>query len=93
MINVETRFVAETRCDDGHPTLVFDVVLNGTVFPEAVRLHSKEPGKGDFYFEEPARSLLEADHAALHDAGQQMVDVALQREWQRFKTPAKEPPP
>ena len=81
MTTLDTRHVWSGPCADGHAVSVFDLMLNGRIYLEAVTVHSDpDHDTTDVYFRpDDLREYIEGDHALLHRVGRVIGQAWLDR--------------
>lgn len=76
---VDLRLASIEPCDEGHPQLIFDAIVGGTLYPIGIRLHAGEPGAVDVLLRRGVGPLI-GDEAAQALADLSVV-CARDRDW------------
>jgi hypothetical protein len=78
---LDTRHVWSDPCEDGHAASIFDLVLNGHTYLEALAVHANpDHDQHDLYIQPTAlREYIEGDHDLLHRVGRAVGQAWLDR--------------
>jgi len=83
---VATRYRGMRRCEEGHWSAKFDLIVLGHVIEYAVELHFPQEDRkaADVYFDPPElQEWIESDHALLHAVGVEVWRQYTEREGER----------